>query len=53
MTPDEEAARVRDLAFELLATLETVAGYEYAMEQVFSSALRARIRTILKEVHGE
>ena len=48
----EHAARVRDLAFEMLHTLEGIASYEYVMDHAFSSVMRAKIRAILKEAHG-
>jgi len=46
-------SRARELAFDLLAALERVASYEYAMDHVFSAGLRARIRILIKEAHGE
>ena len=49
----EKTTRVRDLAFEMLTTLEKITSYEYAMDHVFSSVMRAKIRAILKEAHGE
>ena len=48
----EHAARVRDLAFEMLHTLEGIASYEYVMDHAISSVMRAKIRAILKEAHG-
>lgn len=49
----EEGARVRDLAFEMLAILDIIGRNEVVMDMAISSATRARIRRVLKEAHGE